>query len=182
MNETRQQAERARKAFLKLSAGADRTAILQEVAAALRDNVSSIFEANAKDLAEAKGKIAEPLYKRLVLDEAKLRDVVDGIEQIARMEDSIGRVLEEKELDEGLVLRKVQTPIGVLAIIYESRPDAGPQIAALAIRTGNAVLLKGGREAAHTNAILGEIFRDVLQKHSVGDAVQLVSTREEIAD
>src|SRR5437016_14553299 len=98
MNQTRQQAERARQAFLKLSAGADRTAILQEVAAALRDNVSSIFEANAKDLAEAKGKIAEPLYKRLVLDEAKLRDVVDGIDQIARMEASIGRVLEEKEL------------------------------------------------------------------------------------
>jgi len=182
MNETRQQAERAQKAFLKLSTSADRTAILEEVAAAIRENASSIFEANAKDLAEAKGKIAEPLHRRLVLNEPKLRDVVDGIEQIARMEDPVGRVLEETELDEGLILRKVQTPIGVLGIIYESRPDAGPQIAALAIRTGNAVLLKGGREAAHTNAIFGDIFRDVLQKHGVGDAVQLVSTREEIAD
>src|SRR5439155_17946899 len=123
---------------------------------------SSIFEANAKDLAQAKGEIAEPLSRRLVLNEPKLRDVVDGIEQIARMEDPVGRLLEETELDEGLILRKVQTPIGVLAIIYESRPDAGPQIAALAIRTGNAVLLKGGREAAHTNANLGEIFSDVL--------------------
>src|SRR5207253_190739 len=86
------------------------------------------------------------------------------------------------ELDKGLILRKVQTPIGVLAVIYESRPDAGPQIAALAIRTGNAVLLKGGREAAHTNAALGEIFRSVLHRHGVDDAVQLVSTREEIAE
>jgi glutamate-5-semialdehyde dehydrogenase len=182
MNETRQQAERARKAFLKLSTSVDRTAILKEVATALRQNAATIFEANAKDLAEAKGKIAEPLYKRLVLNEPKLRDVIAGIEQIAEKDDPVGRVLDETELDKGLILRKVETPIGVLAVIYESRPDAGPQIAALAIRTGNAVLLKGGREAAHTNAALGEIFRSVLRRHGVEDAVQLVSTREEIAE
>ena len=182
MNETRQHAERARKAFLKLSASADRTSILKEIAAELRQQAPAIFESNAKDLAEAKGKIAAPLYKRLVLDEPKLRDVIAGIQQIAQMEDPVGRVLEETELDEGLILRKVQTPIGVLAVIYESRPDAGPQIAALAIRTGNAVLLKGGREATQTNAAIGEIFRQVLRRHGVGDAVQLVSTREEIAD
>ena len=182
MNETRLQAERAREAFLRLSTTVDRTAVLREAAEALRKDASSIFEANAKDLAEAKGKIAEPLYKRLVLNEAKLRDVIDGIEQIATMDDPVGRVLEKTELDQGLILHKVQTPIGVLAIIYESRPDAGPQIAALAIRTGNAVLLKGGREAANTNAVLGDLFRAVLKNHGVEDAVQLVSTREEIAD
>jgi glutamate-5-semialdehyde dehydrogenase len=182
MNETRQQAERARKAFLKLSTSANRTGILKEVAVALRRKAPSIYEANAKDLAEAKVKIAEPLYKRLVLNEPKLRDLIAGIEQIAQMQDPVGRVLEETELDEGLILRKIQTPIGVLAVIYESRPDAGPQIAALAIRSGNAVLLKGGREAAHTNAVLGDIFRGVLQTHAVEDAVQLVSTREEMAD
>src|SRR3989441_7927704 len=182
MSETRQQAERARQAFYKLSTTSDRTAILHDVAAALQQHAKAIFEANAKDLAEAKGKIAEPLYKRLVLNDAKLRDVIDGIEQIAKMDDPVGRVLEKTELDEGLVLHKVQTPIGVLAVIYESRPDAGPQIAALAIRTGNAVLLKGGREAAHTNAALGEIFRSVLHRYGVDDAVQLVSTREEIAE
>jgi glutamate-5-semialdehyde dehydrogenase len=182
MSETRQQAERARKAFLKLSTSSDRTAILKDVAAVLQQNAPSIFQANAKDLAEAKGTIPQPLYKRLVLNESKLRDVIAGIEQIAQMDDPIGRVLEETELDEGLTLRRIQTPIGVLAVIYESRPDAGPQIAALAIRTGNAVLLKGGREAVHTNAVLGDIFRAVLQRYGVGDAVQLVSTREEIAD
>jgi len=182
MTEARQQAERARKVFLKLSTSADRTAILKEAAVALRQNADSIFEANAKDLAEAKGKIAEPLYKRLVLNEPKLRDVVEGIEQISKMPDPVGRLLEETELDDGLILRKVQTPIGVLAIIYESRPDAGPQIAALAIRTGNAVLLKGGREALHTNAALGGIFREVLKRHDVEDAVQVISTREEIAE
>src|SRR2546426_3985842 len=175
MTETRQQAERAQKAFLKLSAVVDRTTILKEVAAALRQNASSIFAANARDLAEAKANIAEPLYKRLALNESKLREVISGIEQIAEMDDPVGRVLEETELDEGLILRKVQTPIGVLAIIYESRPDAGPQIASLAIRSGNVVLLKGGHEAAQTNAAIGAIFRQVLQRYGVEDAVQLVS-------
>jgi len=182
MNETRQQAERARRAFLKLSTSMNRTAILKEAAAALRQEAGSLFEANARDLAQAKGKIAEPLYKRLVLNEPKLRDVINGIEQISEMEDPVGRVLEETELDEGLILRKVQVPIGVLAVIYESRPDAGAQIAALAIRSGNAILLKGGREAAHTNAALGGIIRGVLERHGVADAVQLVSTLVEVAE
>ena len=183
MNETRQQAEHARKAFLKLAAAVDRTAILKDLATALRENAASIFEANQKDLAEAKAAgIAEPLYKRLVLNEPKLRDVITGIEQIAAMEDPVGRVVQETQLDEELILKKVQTPIGVLAMIYESRPDAGPQIAALSIRTGNAVLLKGGREAGHTNLAIGEVIRAVLDKYGVRDAVQLVSTRDEIAE
>lgn len=182
-NQTRLQAERARKAFLRLSAHVDRTAILKDVAAALQSNSNTIFAANRKDLEEAKAAgIAEPLYKRLVFNDAKLRDVINGIEQIAAMDDPVGRVVSETELDEGLILKKVQVPIGVLAMIYESRPDAGPQIASLAIRTGNAVLLKGGREASHTNAAIGEVIRAVLAKYAVADAVQLVSTREEIAE
>src|SRR5262245_40834871 len=183
MNDSRQQAERARKAFLKLSTNVDRTAILSEVVTALRQNAPAIFEANQKDLAAAKAAgIAEPLYKRLVLNEPKLRDVIAGIEQIAAMKDPVGQVIAETELDEGLILRKVQAPSGVLAMIYESRPDAGPQIASLAIRSGNAVLLKGGREAAETNTAIGNVIRTVLAKYRVVDAVQLVSTREEIAE
>jgi glutamate-5-semialdehyde dehydrogenase len=183
MSETREQAERARRAFLKLAAGKNRTAILKEIAAALREKAQGVYEANKKDLDEAKkAGIAEPLSKRLILNEPKLRDLIVGIEQIAAMDDPVGRVVEETELDQGLILKKVQTPIGVLAMIYESRPDAGPQIASLAIRSGNAVLLKGGREAAYTNAAIGEIIRDILDKYGVRDAVQLVSTREEIAE
>jgi len=182
MNQTRQQAEQARKAFLKLSTSVDRTAILNDVGAALGKNAKAIFAANERDLSEAKGSLAEPLYKRLILNESKLRDVVDGITQIAKMEDPVGKVIEETELDEGLILRKVRTSIGVIAAIFESRPDVVPQIAALAIRSGNAVLLKGGREAAHTNDALGDAIRDALARHGVQDAVQLVSTREEIAE
>jgi glutamate-5-semialdehyde dehydrogenase len=90
--------------------------------------------------------------------------------------------MEETELDDGLVLTKVKTPIGVIAAIFESRPDVVPQIAALALRSGNAALLKGGREAAHTNAALGKIIANTLERNGVADAVQLISTREEVAE
>ena len=182
MIETRQQAERAREAFYRISTTADRTAILSEMAAALDSRAAEIFAANEKDLAAAEGTLAKPLFKRLGFDAAKLADVTNGIRQIAAMEDPVGRVIQETELDTGLLLRKVQTPIGVIAMIFESRPDAAPQIASLAIRTGNAVLLKGGREAANSNATLVGIIRAVLAKHGVEDAVQMVSTRDEVSE
>jgi glutamate-5-semialdehyde dehydrogenase len=180
MSETRQQAEQARAAYFKL-ANADRTQILKDIAQAIRDGAAQILAANKKDLDAAQGTIAAPLYKRLILNEPKLRDLVNGIEQLAGMPDPVGKVLLESELDDGLTLRKVQTPIGVIAAIFESRPEVVGQIAALAIRSGNAVLLKGGSEAAHSNAALGTIIHRVLERHGVGGAVQLVATREEVA-
>ena len=182
MSEIRQQAERARKAFLKLSTATDRTDVLNALAAAIGTNAEAIYNANTRDLEAARGVLAAPLYKRLAIDPAKLRDVVDGIRQLASMPDPVGRVLETTELDEGLLLRKVQTPIGVIAAIFESRPEVVAQIAALAIRSGNAVLLKGGKEAAHTNTALAEIIRSVLTAYGIDDAVQLISTREEVAE
>lgn len=180
MSETRQQAERARAAYFKL-ANADRTQILKDMAQAVREGATQIFAENRKDLETAQEKIAPPLYKRLVLNEAKLRDLVDGIEQLAAMPDPVGKVLLENELDDGLTLRRIQTPIGVIAAIFESRPEVVGQIAALAIRSGNAVLLKGGREAANSNAALAGIIHSVLQRHGVDGAVQLIATREEVA-
>ena len=181
MSETRQQAERAKQAYFKLQT-TDRTAILRDLAQALRTSASEIFAANQRDLTAAQNTLSKPLYKRLIIDEPKLRDVVDGVEQIASMEDQVGRIMETTELDTGLTLKKVKTPIGVIAAIFESRPDVVPQIAALALRSGNAVLLKGGSEAAHTNAALGKVIRDSLSRHNIADAVQMVSTREEIAE
>lgn len=182
MTETRQQAERARAAFVRLSTKADRTQILHEVVESLTLHAEKIFEANKQDLNAATGAIAAPLQKRLVFNEPKLRDVIAGIRQVAAMPDPVGRVLQETELDEGLLLRKVQTPIGVIAMIFELLPDAAPQIASLAIRTGNAVLLKGGREAAQSNAALVEAIREVLARHDVADAVQLISTRDQVSE
>jgi len=181
MSETRQQAERARRAFFKLGS-ADRTQILKDVAQAIRQRSEEIHVANVKDLKAAEGTLEKPLLKRLVINEPKLRDLVSGMEQLASMPDPVGKVLLETELDEGLILRRVQTPIGVIAAVFESRPEVVGQIAALAIRTGNSVLLKGGREALHTNAAIGAILQDVLEKHDVRDAVQLISTREEVAE
>ncbi|HZI99577.1 MAG TPA: glutamate-5-semialdehyde dehydrogenase [Gemmatimonadaceae bacterium] len=179
MSETRQQAERARAAYFRL-ANADRTQILRDIAQAIRDGATEILAANKKDLEAAQGTIAPPLYKRLVVNEPKLRDLIDGIEQLAAMPDPVGKVLLETQLDDGLILRRVQTPIGVIAAIFESRPEVVGQIAALAIRSGNAVLLKGGREAANSNAALGSIIHRVLERHGVAGAVQLVTTREEV--
>ncbi|HTG72619.1 MAG TPA: aldehyde dehydrogenase family protein, partial [Terriglobia bacterium] len=181
MSETRKQAEAARQAYFKL-ATADRSQVLKDMARALRDHSEKIFSANKKDLEAAEGNIAPPLYKRLVINEAKLRDLVDGIEQLATAPDPVGCVLLETELDDGLILRKVQTPIGVIAAIFESRPEVVGQIAALAIRSGNSILLKGGREASRSNAAIGAIIHDVLERHGIADAVQLVTTREEVAE
>ena len=181
MSETRQQAERARQAYLKLSTDADRTQILKDLAAAILAGASDIYAANQKDLEAARGNISQPLYKRLAINEPKLRDVVDGIEQLAGMPDPVGKVLMATELDDGLTLKKVQTPIGVIAAIFESRPEVVAQIAALAIRSGNAALLKGGSEAAQSNAAIGRIIDAVLEKHGVGGAVQLISTRQEVS-
>ena len=182
MSEIRQQAERARQAFTRLSTSVNRTQVLKDLAQAIRQRAGEVLQANRKDLESAEGTISPPLYKRLILNDSKLRDVIEGIEQLAAMTDPVGRVVQETELDDGLILRRVQTPIGVITAIFESRPDVVPQIASLAIRSGNAVLLKGGHEAAHTNAALGEIIRSVLATHGIADAVQLVSTREEIAE
>jgi glutamate-5-semialdehyde dehydrogenase len=181
MTEVRNQTERAKQAYFKLQK-MDRTALLRDIAKALRANAEAIFAANAEDLAVAKDTLSKPLYKRLIMDEPKLRDVIAGIQQIAAMDDPVGRVIEETELDEGLTLRKVKTPIGVIAAIFESRPDVVPQIAALAIRSGNTVVLKGGREAVHTNSALGAAIASALAVHGIADAVQLVSTREEVAE
>jgi glutamate-5-semialdehyde dehydrogenase len=181
MSETRQQAQKARQAYLKLSTDANRTQILKDLAAAIRAGAATIYAANEKDLDTARGNISEPLYKRLIINPSKIRDVVDGIEQLAAMPDPVGRVLMTTELDQGLTLKKVQTPIGVVAAIFESRPEVVAQIAALAIRSGNAVLLKGGREAAQSNAAFGRIIQGVLDQHGVDGAVQLLSTREEVS-
>jgi glutamate-5-semialdehyde dehydrogenase len=181
MSETRKQAERARQAYLKLSTDADRTQILKDLASAIRAGAASIYAANEKDLEAARGNISQPLYKRLLINDPKIRDVVDGIEQLAAMPDPVGKVLMATELDDGLTLKRVQTPIGVIAAIFESRPEVVAQIAALAIRSGNAVLLKGGREATQSNAAIGKIIDRVLENHGVGGAVQLISTRDEVS-
>ncbi|MGZ5958038.1 MAG: hypothetical protein ACXWLI_06445, partial [Myxococcaceae bacterium] len=121
--------------------GESRTRALEALAAAVVDPAvrARVLAANARDLAAASG-LASPLVKRLKLDATKLETLADGARQLAARADPLGTVLAHRKLDEGLVLTQESCPLGVLAVVFESRPDALVQIASLALRTGNAVL------------------------------------------
>ncbi len=157
-----------------------RNRALLAMAEALRAHSAEIGEANGRDL-EASRDLGDVLQKRLVFDEKKLRGVVDGLEALASLPDPLGRVLTRTELAEGLHLRRVTCPIGVIGIIFEARPDALVQISSLCLKSGNAVLLKGGKEALHTNRILAEVIRNATEAVGLpGDWIQLLETREEV--
>lgn len=138
---------------------APRSEILRHYASLLKEQAENIFAANQLDLEREDD---ANLKKRLKFDLPKLESVLSGIETLAAMPEVLGSVELATKLDTGLVLERVRTPIGVLAIIFEARPDALPQIAALAIKSGNAALLKGGREAGQTNALLFGLLREAL--------------------
>ncbi len=132
---------------------------LANIAEALRSNAEKIIEANQKDLAEAeKSNLAKPLLKRLKFDEAKIESVCAGIESLIKIAEPVGQTLSAIELAKGLELYKVSCPIGVIGVVFESRPDALVQISTLCLKSSNAVLLKGGSEAANTNAVLADVI------------------------
>ena len=154
-------ASQCKEAAILMSAlsGPIKDAALKTVIQSLLKNSDRIFEANAKDLEQAeKDKLDAPLMKRLKFDRIKLTEVCDGIESLIKLEDPVGKTLSSKELDKGLRLFKVSRPIGVIGVIFESRPDALVQIAALCLKSGNAALLKGGKEAFFTNQRLSSLI------------------------
>ena len=137
----------------------------------LQEREELLLAANAKDLRAAEeDRLAGPLLKRLELTPAKLSTLREGVLQLSRQQDPIGRVLRRTELDDGLQLKQVTSPLGVLLIIFESRPDAAIQIGSLALRSGNAVLLKGGTEALHSNRALVGCLQDALTAASLPPA------------
>lgn len=142
---------------------------LLNIAESLENNREIIFEANKKDLQEAEilvknGEISQSTFNRLKLDENKMRDMIKGVVDIYELEDPVGKILLQRELDTGLILTKKSCPIGVLGIIFEARPDVITQISALAIKSANAVILKGGKESANTNRIIMEVIQSALSK------------------
>lgn len=142
---------------------------LKNIAISIEENKDKIFEANKLDLEVSKkileeGKITKATYDRLKLDENKMRDMVKGVYDVIKLEDPANKVLWARELDEGLVLKKVTSPIGLIAIIFEARPDVMAQISSLAIKSGNAVILKGGKEAENTNKAFYSIIKEALDK------------------
>jgi glutamate-5-semialdehyde dehydrogenase len=181
-------ARRAKEASWELAGldGRARNGALECVLEALIERRESILADNQADMDEAavlveKGELTQPLRKRLDLSGDKYDTVLEGIRDLLNLPDPVGRVDLARRLDDGLELYRVTCPIGVLGIIFESRPDAAVQIATLAIKSGNAVLLKGGREAGRSNAALVEAIRAGLEKAGVSaDAVQNLTTREEV--
>lgn len=139
------------------------------------------LDQNSRDLEEWKGRLAPNLYARLRLDESKVGHIVQGIRDIIGLPDPIGRVMDRTILDEGLVLEKVSVPLGVIAMVFESRPDVLPQILSLALKSGNAVVLKGGRETRNSNRAFMKIVAEVGEKvdELPEGWAQLVDTRED---
>jgi glutamate-5-semialdehyde dehydrogenase len=131
---------------------------------------------------EKAGRLGSALVKRLSLDEKKLATTVDGILQLAAMPELVGRTLTHRILDHGLILKRQSSPLGVLGVVFEARPDALVQITSLAWKSGNAVALKGGREATHSNRALCAVAQAVLSKHDIdARAMVLLEDRSEVA-
>ena len=172
----------ARSAARRLAGADDATkaAALLAAAAALRASVADILAANAKDVAAAVAAgISPAMLDRLKLDEGRIAAMASAVEQVATLEDPVGQIIDSRSRPNGLVMERVRVPVGVLGIIYESRPNVTADAAALGLRSGNAVILRGGSEAVHSNhAIHAAMVQGVTHAGLPADAVQLVPTQD----
>src|SRR3989338_4206424 len=178
------QAQLAKEASISLAALPTeiKNRAIYAMAEAIKKNKDIILKENAKDANEAKkSKLKDALIKRLILDEDKIREIINGLNDVAKLEDPVGKTLSAVELDKGLTLYQVSCPIGVIGAIFESRPDAVAQISSLCLKSGNAVILKGGSEAKHSNKILAEILSKAAENAGMPKgSIQLIETREQV--
>ena len=180
----RQAAEQARAASIQLAAvsSKDKNRAIAGIAAALQRHADDITAANRADLDRAeKERLSAPLLKRLKFDAGKIEEACTGLESLTGLADPVGVTLQATELDRGLELYKVSCPIGVVGVVFESRPDALVQISSLCLKSGNAVLLKGGSEAAETNRILAQIISEAGRQAGIPDGwLALLETRSDV--
>ena len=169
-------------ARLAISTNEERCRALEKVMEKLQERKDEIFAANHEDMERAEQEnIPTPIKKRLKFDDGKLNSVVDGISQLIKLDDPIGKVTLFRELDENLVLKRVTCPIGVIGVIFEARPDALVQIASLCIKSGNCAILKGGKETALSNKVLFEIIHEaVIESGLPEDCMLLAQQHSEI--
>ncbi|MEA1919648.1 MAG: glutamate-5-semialdehyde dehydrogenase [Campylobacterota bacterium] len=166
-----QEAKAASRVLLALS-GADKNRILREMAEALRANTMNIIEANALDIADGeKNNLSSALKERLLLDERRIEAMAVAVEEIAALKEPVGRVLDGWITEEGLKIEKVSIPIGVIGIIYESRPNVTSDTAALSFKSSNVCVLKGGKEAQHSNEAIALALRGVLKTNGLPQAL-----------
>ncbi len=190
MSEVISKALATRKASLKLAniATKEKNAALLKIASAISDNKRALLKANAEDVADAErllvqGKLSKAFVQRLKLSDHKLRDISKMVRSVAKLEDPVGRTLYAMELDQGLELYKVSCPIGVIGAIFEARPDVLPQLSALCLKSGNAVILKGGKEARRSNEAFFEIIRSATERAGIPRGwVQLIEARREVRE
>jgi len=164
---------------------AEKNRILQEMAKALRENTANIVKANALDMADAdKNNLAPALKDRLLLDESRIEAMAVAIEEIAALKEPIGRVLDGWVTEDGLKIEKVSVPIGVIGIIYESRPNVTSDTAALCFKSSNVCVLKGGKEAQNSNEAIAKVLQEVLGSNSLPKSIISLTpdaTREGVA-
>jgi glutamate-5-semialdehyde dehydrogenase len=184
-------AHRARAASREVAklCAAQRNEVLLAAAEAIEQDAPRILEANAADCsaaepAVASGKMSFAMFARLRVKESGVAQMAAHIREVARLEDPLGRRLAATELDDGLVLHRESCPIGVIGVIFESRPDVVPQLASLALKSGNAAILKGGSEAAHTNEALVSIWRKCLKRFPAVplDSISLLQSRAAVLE
>ena len=177
------QAGRAAQRRLAAMPDAAKAAALHAAARALRSAEAEILAANARDLAAGEaGGLTKAMLDRLRLDPARLESIAAAVEQVADLADPVGAVIDSSERPNGLKLSRVRVPIGLIGIIYESRPNVTADAAALCLRSGNAVLLRGGSEAVHSNrAIHAALVRGLAEAGLPVDAVQLMPTQDRAA-
>lgn len=179
-------AEAARKASRQLAAVSleTRNAALLAIADGIDAHKEEIMQANALDVAQAtEENLSAPLLSRLKVNETKCQRMIDGLRALAELPDPLGHVQYAKELSPGLNLYRVACPIGVVGVIFESRPDALVQISSLCLKSGNAVLLKGGREALRTNIVLTRIINEATEKAGVPAGwCDLLQSREDVSE
>ncbi|WP_459886343.1 glutamate-5-semialdehyde dehydrogenase [Caminibacter profundus] len=167
VEEVLQKVKAASKTIATLN-GSIKRKLLNEMAQGLEKYTDEIIEANKKDLDYAKEKnLSSALIDRLLLNEQRIKSMADSLRVIAKLKDPVGRIIDGWKLDNGLEIQKVKIPIGVIGIIYESRPNVTSDAAGLCLMSGNACILKGGKEAFHSNAVIVEILRDVLEKNKL---------------
>src|SRR5574344_1784578 len=183
-------AKRAKKASLEiagLSSEIKNNALLN-IAKEMEQDKEKIMSANKTDLVEAQksvtsGKLSQAVFNRLKLDENKMRSMISGVLELVKLNEPINRRIFARELDKGLTLYKVSCPIGVIGVIFEARPDVIAQISALAIKSANAVILKGGKEATNTNIAIFSIIKNSLNKikEYPKNVINLMFSREDVS-
>ena len=171
----------AKKASVKSIDSKKKDKVLQDYCNLILNNQLNIIRENKKDLKLAENKrLKENLITRLLIDKKRIQQIINSIKKIKKFKDPVNQTLENWKRPSGLKISKVTTSIGVIAVIYESRPNVTSDVASLCFKSGNSVILKGGSEAYYSNKIFSELFRKALQKNKIDkNYVQFIDSRIE---